>query len=47
MFHKKSAVKKKAILFGNLSDTLLCLTSLAAAGFEYNAIDFERFHKDN
>lgn len=47
MFHKNSAITKKAIRLSNPSDTVLCLTSLAAAGFEYNAIDFERFHKDN
>lgn len=47
MFHKNCAIKKKALLLGHLSDPLLCLTSLAAAGFEYNVIDFERFHKDN
>lgn len=47
MFYKKSTIKKKTILLSNPSDTLLCLTSPAAAGFEYNAIDFERFHKDN
>lgn len=47
MFHKNSTIKKKAVLLGNLCDTLLCWTSPAAAGFEYNAIDFETFHKDN
>lgn len=47
MFHKNRAIKKKALLLSNLSDTLLSLTSPATAGSEYNAIDFERFHKDN
>lgn len=45
--NKNSAIKKKVILLSNLCDTLLSLTSPAAAGFEYNAIDFVRFHKDN